>query len=137
MRTLRSLAIMTATTALAVLGIGGVNDAEAHSDTGILSVEATPGPDERTVIVNVTLKYDNDGDGATGATVTAFATNANDDATAPVTLAEVTRGIYRGSLDVPFPGTWTVNARSDAPVATATVEITQPVVTTEPPTTGD
>jgi hypothetical protein len=124
MRSLRSVAIMTAITALTIVGIGGFGDAGAHSDTGMLSVEASPGPDDRTVKVSAVLKYVNDGDPVTGADVTVFAANSNDEATAPSTLTDVGLGGYQGTLKLPSAGSWTLNVRAENPAATSTTTVT-------------
>src|SRR5881392_3089705 len=98
MRIVWLLAVAGASAAVALFWMLGIESAGAHSDQGVLAVEAATAPEGRTVAVTAILKYVNDGDAVTGADVSVFATNAADEATAPATLTDVGLGGYQGSL---------------------------------------
>lgn len=124
---------------VAVVGFTGVDDVAAHSDQGLMTVEATP-EDERTVAVTATVRYVNDGDAVPSATVSASATNRAGQTTAPVTLVHEREGRYRGAITVPTAGEWQIAARSEGPIATASTSVlvterTAPSTIGAPPTT--
>jgi len=139
MRTLRAVAITVAMTALALLAIGSANDGGAHSDVGILNIEASPSDDDRTIEVNVTLKYPNDSDPATGANVTVFATNTDDKSTAPTALTDIGLGGHQGSLKDITGGTRIFTARAENPeaIGTGTIALTEQSKPIAPATTAD
>jgi hypothetical protein len=120
---------------LAALGastLGFVGDAGAHSDQGLLAVEATA-HEGRRITVTARLRYANDGDPVSSAEVSAFAANAADEATAPVPLASEGEGRYRGAVEVASEGEWTIVVQSQSPEATARASV---VVNPAPPATA-
>lgn len=124
---------------VAVVGFTGVDDVAAHSDQGLMTVEATP-ENERTIAVTATVRYVNDGDAVPSATVRASATNRAGQTTTPVTLVHERDGRYRGAITVPTAGEWQIAARSEGPIATASTSVlvterTAPSTAGAPPTT--
>ena len=105
-------------------------DAGAHSEQGLLALTAEAAADARVVSLVATLKYANDGDVVPNASVTASATNAAGESTAPMTLLDEGEGRYRGELVLPSDGTWDVTVRSEEPVASASASVS---VKTRPP----
>ena len=128
----RSL-VLAGASLVAVATIGGMQGAGAHSAEGILGVEATPAPEARAVMVSATLKYANDNDPATGATVSVVATDPTGVAIAPVTLRDVGLGGYQGTVDLPAAGTWTLTVTAADPAATATTTVTVDDQAEDPP----
>src|SRR3954463_5380606 len=124
MRRVRLLAVAATSAFVALVGMLGIESAGAHSDQGVLAVEAATAPEGHKVAVTAILKYVNDGDAVTGADVSVFATNAADEATAPVTLTDVGLGGYQGSLKLPAAGTWTLHVRAEDPAASETTTVT-------------
>ena len=127
--------VVIATLCTAVVG----DEAEAHSDQGLLSVEATTDDTGRRIIVTAKLTYANDGEPVSSADVSAFASSAADESTAPATLTPEGAGRYEGTLKVPSGGEWIVVVRSEQPMATANAPVVLPVdtptTTTVAPTT--
>jgi hypothetical protein len=121
-----SLAVAAALLTFAVAG----GDAGAHSEQGLLALTAEAAADARVVSLVATLKYANDGDVAPNAVVTASATNAAGESTAPLTLRAEGEGRYRGELVLPSDGKWDVTVRSEQPVASASASVT---VSARPP----
>jgi hypothetical protein len=128
-----ALAVMAAFLTVAV----AAGDAGAHSDQGLLALTAEAAADARVVMLVATLKYANDGDVVPNAVVTATATNAAGESTAPMTLQDAGEGRYRGELVLPSDGAWDVTVRSEDPVASASASVTvktrPPSSTTPPP----
>jgi len=112
--------------------LGFASDAGAHSDQGLLSIEATADEDRR-ITITAKLTYANDRDPVRDAEVSAVATNAADEATAPTTLAPNGEGRYEGTLEVPSAGDWNIAARSEKPEAIANTTV---IVAVDPPTTA-
>jgi len=113
--------------------------AAAHSDAGEMTVLRAEQTGPSTIEVEVGIVYA-DEHLAEEATVSVTATSG--DATAgPVTLEGGGAGssIYRGSLEVPSPGEWSLQLVAENPTAdaTATVSVVEEVATTttEAPTT--
>ena len=76
--------------------------------------------------VHFTLTYDDDGERAEGATVTAFATHRDGTKSEPVTLTPASApGAYLAVLDVPMAGDWTVRIESTTPTASLEVPAVQ------------
>lgn len=121
--------LATAIACMAVAAVG-TGDAGAHSEQGLLALTAEAAADARVVLLVATLKYANDGDVVPNAVVTAAATNAAGESTAPMTLADEGEGHYRGELVLPSDGKWDVTVRSEAPVASASASVT---VSARPP----
>ena len=124
--------------AAAVLALSAATTAQAHGETGLISIDAaspgvaTPNGEPGMMNVQVRIAYANDGEPATGATATATATEAGGTTTAPVTLADAGDGSYTGALAIPTPGSWTVHVESTEPAASAdqTVEVAAATTTT-------
>lgn len=122
------LAAVVAVTALLASPAG------AHGETGVLTVEAGH-PAGQGVHYIVRLTYENDGDAATGATVTATAVGPDGSALAPVELTPLdSDGRYANVVNFPSPGSWTVRFAASEPEATAEVveDVSPP-----PATAGD
>jgi hypothetical protein len=120
--------------------------ASAHSDTGILAVEALPpaAADASTVTVRARLVYDNDMHGVPGVAVTATGIGPDGATLAPTVLGDVGEGEYETAITFPVPGAWALTISSLAPAATAELAVdvaeTGPattVPTTSPPTTTE
>jgi hypothetical protein len=108
--------------------------ASAHSDTGILAVEALPpAADTSAVTVRARLVYDNDMHGVPGVAVTATGIGPDGAALAPTVLGDVGEGEYESVIAFPAPGAWTLTFSSLAPAATA--ELAVDVAETGPATT--
>jgi len=107
----------------------------AHSESGVLGIEATPGGGPLTVNVRVLLEYSGDRHVVPGATVVAAATGPNGTAVPDTPMTDRGEGRYEVTLTVPSPGPWTVTATAIDPSAstTASVQVTdRPSPTTTP-----
>ena len=122
--------------AVAVIAIGAfatVVPATAHSETGVLGIEVTPGASPRTANVRVLLEFSGDRHVVPGASVVAAATGPNGAVVPETPMTDRGDGRYEVTLTMPVPGTWTVTATAVDPAGTATSTV---VVTDEsPPTT--
>jgi len=107
---------------LLVVAIAG--PAGAHSATGFMGIEVTPGPAPLTAKVRVLLEYASDRHAVPGATVTATATGPDGAAVGPVPLDDRGEGAYDAVLTLPAAGAWTVTVTAVDPVATATEAVT-------------
>jgi YtkA-like len=120
------------------LVVGAASAAGAHGGPGVLEVEAAH-PTSTGVHYIVALTYENDGDAATGATVTATPISPSGEEGAAATLAPAEEGTYEGPVDMPDPGQWTVRFESTEPPATLerTATISETTTTTTPTTGAD
>ena len=113
----------------------------AHSETGVLGIEATPGSSPRTVNVRVLLEFSGDRHVVPGATVVAAATGPDGIAVPDTPMTDRGEGRYDVTLTVPAPGTWTVTATAIDPSASATasVQVTDelPPTSTQPSPPAD
>ena len=120
-RTVRTL-LGTGAAVLLVVTVAG--PASAHSASGVMGIEVTPGPAPLTAEVRVLLEYANDRHVVPGATVTATASGPDGAAVGPVTLADRGEGSYSAVLTMPAAGAWTVTVTAADPAAAATEAVT-------------
>jgi hypothetical protein len=109
------------TTAVFLLLLVGASPVMAHSDTGLLVLEATGSAGPPGVQVRARLVYANDRDPVSSATVTVEATGPNGTAVPPRPLESEGNGVYTAVLALPVAGSWTLRATSLAPEASAEV----------------
>lgn len=124
---------VAAVAAIVVGAFATAAPATAHSETGVLGIEVTPGASPRTANVRVLLEFSGDRHVVPGATVVAAATGPNGAVVPETPMTDRGDGRYEITLTMPVPGTWTVTATAAEPAATATSTV---VVTDDaPPTT--
>lgn len=99
--------------------VGTTSHAGAHSATGTLGIEATPGPAPLTAHVRVLLEYSNDREVAPGASVVARAAGPDGHSVGDTPLTDVGNGVYDGTLTMPAAGSWKVTVTATNPSATA------------------
>jgi hypothetical protein len=137
---MRRFAILVALACSALALSSGA--ASAHSDDGLIVVEARETDDETTVEVRARLTYANDGDPASGATVTVEGTGPSGEVLAPQPLSPDGAGIYAAVVALPATGTWKLRVVAVGPSAVGEVGFTTrsedaATTTSSPPATPD
>lgn len=112
--------------------------ASAHGDGGTMTVITAEQDGPLAIHLVVGIVYGNDGDPATGATVSVTGTGPDGAKLAETRLPRQQGAKYGATFDVPAKGSWRLTVTSGAPeaTATATVEVTEELPTTEPATTA-
>jgi len=107
---------------LLVASVAGAGVASAHDDEGQMTVTKVEQTGPTTVAVEVGIVYSGDGHLAEEAKVSARLTGADGTVVGPVDLDRQgeSTSLYAAEVQVPAPGTWTVDVSSTDPAAEAT-----------------
>lgn len=134
----RSLTFLVLLAAVLFLGTGV---AAAHGDEGELSLTRFEQTGPTTVVIEVGIVYENDGDIAEDAQVTATLSGPGGATVGPVALVRTgpATSLYAATTEVPTVGDWAVDVTSTSPTGqvdgTVTVADTTPTSEAAPSTT--
>jgi hypothetical protein len=120
---------LVATAVAVVLVALNISGAAAHSDEGLMAIETRAVGDPARVEVRVRITYLNDGEPASGATVTVEGAGPSGAVLAPQPLSAEGAGIYAAVVDLPSSGAWKLRASSTTPNASAETDydVAEPV----------
>jgi hypothetical protein len=117
----------------AVVGalVVGFAHAAAHSEFGLMTLDAVGGAEPQSAALRARVVYANDREPVSTATVTVEGTGPGGAVLAPVPMAGGADGVYTVTVRLPASGDWTFRAAATAPEATAEAGFTA----TAPPST--
>lgn len=129
----RRVVLAVAVVGALVLGVAHV--AVAHSEFGLMTLDAVRGAAPQSAELRARVVYANDREPVSTATVTVDGSGPGGAVLAPVPMTGGADGVYTVSVQLPAPGDWVFRATATAPEATAeaTFTATAPPSTTAPP----